>query len=116
MHHRLAAALMHLSLLPFALLERGMVAWIIPLVLWLMLRGKSPLIDHHGRHAVNWGIWLAMFSLLLWGLAWLRPGNAQGEVALLLVIGVVWGVVAIRRAWRAWRGRDLSQKAFTWFG
>lgn len=113
--HCAAAACLHLSLLPAALLERGLLAWMVPLALWLVLRGWSPLVDHHGRHAVNWGVWLASISLLLMGLAWLRPGGAQGEWVVLLIVAACWSVICLRRAWRGWKGLGIGQSRFSWF-
>lgn len=51
---------------------------IVPLVIWLIFRRRSRLIQDHGRSALNWEITLIIFTIVWVG----------GLVAAMIVIGV----------------------------
>ncbi len=58
---RTYALLMHLSLLAHMVLT--IIAFGIPLIMWLVKKEESPFLDDHGREAVNFQI-----SLLIWSI------------------------------------------------
>ena len=61
---RTYAMWMHLSLLGFFIAP--FVIIILPIILWLMKKDKSPFIDDHGKETINFHITLILYSLLLW--------------------------------------------------
>lgn len=58
---RTYALLMHLSLMAHLFLT--LIAFGIPLIMWLVKKEESPFLDDHGREAVNFQI-----SLLIWSI------------------------------------------------
>ena len=58
---RTFALLMHLSLLAHTVLT--IIAFGIPLIMWLVKKDDSPFLDDHGREAINFQI-----SLLIWSI------------------------------------------------
>ncbi|MHA7814547.1 MAG: DUF4870 domain-containing protein [Phycisphaerales bacterium] len=58
---RTYALLMHLSLLAHMIIT--LLAFGIPLIMWLVKKEDSPFLDDHGREAVNFQI-----SLLIWSI------------------------------------------------
>ena len=88
--------LLHLSALsglivPFANL-------IAPLVIWLMFRARSDMVDYHGKRAMNfqismtiWTIIAGLFSIILIGLPFLIG---------LVIIWIIYEIVAAVRASR----------------
>lgn len=114
--HRVVASLGHLSILPSAGLFAGMGAFLLPLAWWIAFRRMSPLVDHHARFSLNAAI---TFSLIAAVFQALDPWGRVEHVPLLVIGGIVvavWGIVILRRAWRAWRARDLHQPRFSWVG
>ncbi|WNM25476.1 DUF4870 domain-containing protein [Demequina capsici] len=47
------AMLIHIIAAAAALLSLGTVSWVVPLVLWLIYRERSALIEHHGKQNLN---------------------------------------------------------------
>ena len=58
---RTYALIMHLSLIAHLFLT--LIAFGIPLIMWLVKKEESPFLDDHGREAVNFQI-----SLLIWSI------------------------------------------------
>ncbi|MFG0247037.1 MAG: DUF4870 domain-containing protein [Phycisphaerales bacterium JB052] len=59
---RTYALLMHLSLLAHLVLT--LIAFGIPLIMWLVKKEESPFLDDHGREAVNFQISLFIWSII----------------------------------------------------
>ena len=91
---RTYALLIHLSSFVFPLMG--------PLVLWLIKRGDSAYIDHHGKEAVNFHITLLGTSLALFLFAAVTCGLGAiitvPAVLVLSVLDIVWTIVAAVRA------------------
>ena len=58
---RTTAVLMHLAMYGYLVFP---LAFVVPLVLWLVKRGESPFLDDHGREALNFHISLVVYILL----------------------------------------------------
>jgi uncharacterized Tic20 family protein len=63
---RVVCVLMHLWPILFPAL--GPFCLLVPLVLWFPFRSRSPLIDDHGREALNAILTLALFLGLVFGI------------------------------------------------
>ncbi len=57
------AAIIHLSAL-FAFLGGWILQILAPLILWLVFRGKSPLVNEHGKAALNFQISMILYEVL----------------------------------------------------
>lgn len=111
---RILAAFLHLSILPSSLIWWGMGAALAPFLLWLLLMTRSPLIDHHGRAAANFSIWVSAVSFAWFLVSEWTPFHLSWTARMLL-----WGVLALWvmcRARRAWLARDMRSPAWTWIG
>lgn len=51
-------------------------SWLAPLIIWLVFRERSPMIDDHGKDALNWQITLFI-------------GYVIGYATLIIIIGFV---------------------------
>jgi len=58
---RTLAVLMHLSMYGYAVFP---LAFLIPLVIWLVNRDQSSFLDDHGREALNFHISLVVYILI----------------------------------------------------
>jgi len=90
---RTYAVFTHLSLAAVLVIA---VPVVVPLVMWLIKREKSPFIDDHGKEAINFQISLLLYNLV--GLV-LTPLCGIGfvvfaAVAVLGVVGVIMASVA----------------------
>lgn len=83
------AMLVHLIAAVAAFLSAGTLSWLAPLVIWLIFKDRSALVDHHGKQNLNLqltvlvtgvgavvlGLMLfvvgIVFTLILWGIYWL---------------------------------------------
>ncbi|HRQ73354.1 MAG TPA: DUF4870 domain-containing protein [Phycisphaerales bacterium] len=81
----------HLSHLVMLLIGIPIVA---PLVLWLIKKDESPLVDHHGREALNFQI-----SLLIYAIPIAIVTCGVG-IIFAYVLGFVGGVMAVLAASR----------------
>lgn len=98
-------ALMHIS--QFAGMITGGLGFVLPLLMWLMVRDKDAEIDEHGKKIINWSISMfiyffiaVLFSIVLIG------------VPFLLLLFVVSFIFPIIGAIRATHG-ELYQYPFT---
>lgn len=66
---------------------------VVPLVLWLIKKDESPLVDHHGREAINFEITLLLIFFVGAFVCGLGPIFA-------IVLGFVGGVMAVLAASR----------------
>ncbi|WP_159451407.1 DUF4870 domain-containing protein [Demequina sp. NBRC 110054] len=57
--------LIHIIAAAAALLSAGTVSWLVPLIIWLIFRERSALIDHHGKQALN--LQLTLLVVLIGG-------------------------------------------------
>ena len=88
--------LLHLSafsglIIPFANL-------IAPLVVWLMFRARSDMVDYHGKRALNFQISMTIYTLIAVILSFVLIG-----IPFLIafgIISIVWTIVAAVRASR----------------
>lgn len=90
---KVACCAMHLW--PLAIAAAGPFAALLPLVLWIAFRRRSPLVDDHGREVLNAQLTLLALvvvpcvgwvALVPWGVAWLvslvraSVAAAHGEI------------------------------------
>ena len=81
------ALLTHLSLLGHIIVPY--VAIVIPLILWMVKKGQSPVIDDHAKEAVNFQITLLLYTLVLPILAALIGAITCGVGLVLLVPAIL---------------------------
>jgi len=67
------AMLLHVLAAVAIVISAGMLAFIVPLVIWLVFRDRSALIDHHGKQNLN----LQLTSILI------------------IIVGTIIGVITI---------------------
>lgn len=75
----------HLSSLTYVL--GGVLAFLGPLVVWLSGRDKAPMIDAHGKEALNFGITVSLLAVGVWVVALLAT-VAFGPFGAL--VNVLW--------------------------
>lgn len=96
------AMLTHLSAFAGALVA---LAFVGPLVMWLIRREEHPFLDHHGKEALNFNL-----SLLLYGVIGIVASVATLGLGLVVVIPaivvffVLWVVLTIQAAVKANNG------------
>lgn len=87
----------HLSSLTYIL--GGVLAFLGPLIVWLVGKDKAPMIDAHGKEALNFGITVSILAVGIWVLAALATFTfgAMGALVNLLWIAlfVFWVVFMI---------------------
>lgn len=77
----------HLS--PFAVPIIGPFALIVPLVLWLVRKDRSPFVDDHGREVINYLLSSALFSIVfVWTLV------VPVVIAILVCMNLIRGSIA----------------------
>ena len=69
---------------------------VVPLVLWLIRRGDSPMVDAHGKESLNFQISMTIWTLLSIPLCFVCIGIPI--VAALAIVNIVCIVVAAVRA------------------
>tara|TARA_E500000318_G_scaffold99810_1_gene102088 strand:- start:227 stop:613 length:387 start_codon:yes stop_codon:yes gene_type:complete len=94
---RTYSTLMHLSILAHSLLP--VIAFAIPLVMWLVKKDESAYIDDHGREAVNFQISLGLYNIIASILIFVLIG-----IPLLIALQIFSIVVMIFAAMAANRG------------
>ncbi len=75
----------HLSSLTFML--GGVLAFLGPLVVWLAGKDKAPMIDAHGKEALNFGITVSILALGVWAVS-VAATLALGPLGAL--VNVLW--------------------------
>ena len=115
--------LVHLSALS-SLVTSGLGGILGPLIVWLVFRGRSDMVDFHGKRALNFNISLLIYYIIL--IALMIPFFVIGTIAdieqeivagfwetlallgvslfLMLILGIVWVIWTIVAAVRASRG------------
>jgi len=115
--------LVHLSALS-SLVTSGLGGILGPLIVWLVFRGRSDMVDFHGKRALNFNISFLVYFIIL--IALMVPFFVIGTIAgekeeivagfwetlilllvsglLMFVLGVVWLIWTIVAAVRASRG------------
>ncbi len=105
--------LLHLSAFLFPVIP--------PVLIWLVLRRKSDMLDHHGKRAANFHFSFLLYDLILLAALWWvaftvsRPGTEESDqvgaaflfvtaLIVLLIISVIWIVLTIDAAIHAGRG------------
>ncbi len=80
----------------------GLALW-APLVVWLVLRGRGPFLDHHAKEALNFHITTVIASIGAGVLAAVTMGIAMPLIFLvllaMLVLGIVAAIAASRGEW-----------------
>ena len=79
-----------------------------PLVVWLIKRGDMPMVDRHGKEALNFQITVTLASFLCGLLAFIGIG-----LVLLFVLLVADAVLVIMAAIKTSRG-EAFRYPFTW--
>ena len=91
---RMVAMLIHLLAAIAAIISAGTLGFVAPLVLWLIYRERSALIDHQGKQNLNLQLtvlvtgaaaWIIGF-ILLFGLGWIITLPLWGLYALYALI------------------------------
>jgi uncharacterized Tic20 family protein len=62
---RMWAMLLHILAAVALVLSAGTVAFVVPLVIWLIYRERSALVDHHGKNNLN--LQLTMLLVIIVG-------------------------------------------------
>jgi uncharacterized Tic20 family protein len=96
----------HLSALSALLIPLGHLLG--PLVIWLIRRGDMPMVDRHGKEALNFQITVTLASFLCGLLTFIGVG-----LVLLFVLLVADAVLVIMAALKTSRGEAFSYP-FTW--
>lgn len=94
---RTYTTLLHLSLLAHSVIP--VIAFAIPLVMWLAKKEESAYIDDHGREAVNFQISLGVYNIIFSILIFMIVG-----IPLLIALQIFSIVVMIIAAMAANRG------------
>lgn len=71
------------------LLSAGTISWLVPLVVWLVFRERSALIDHHGKQNLN-----LQLTILVSGVAAVVLGLMLFVVGLAVTLPL-WGVYVL---------------------
>ena len=115
--------LLHLSALT-SIVTSGLGGILGPLIVWLIFRGKSDMVDFHGKRALNFQISFLIYFIVLFAamIPFFIIGIIAGEkdeivtgfwatlilliasALLMLVSGIVWLIWTIVAAVRASRG------------
>jgi uncharacterized protein len=100
--------ILHLSLL----LEWTLVGIVVPIVIWQVKKDKYPIIDEHGKNAVNWIISLALYFFLSFLLTFVLIGVVG--FFIFGILAVVFPIIAAIKAnnGEVWR-YPLSIRFFT---
>lgn len=88
----------HLSAFAGALVA---LAFVGPLVVWLVKREEHPFIAEHGREALNFNLSVLLYGIVFTVLAFVLIG-----IPLLIALGIFWLVVTILAAVRASNGES----------
>lgn len=67
------------------------VSWLVPLVVWLIFRERSPMIDDHGKEALNWQITLFIGYVIGYATMIILIGFII--VPLIFVIALIFGIL-----------------------
>lgn len=93
-----AALFVHLSAFSTFFIPVG---WIIgPLVIWLIFRDRSALVDENGKEAMNFQISFTIYSIISGILCLILIG-----FVLLAIVGVLWFIYVIIATVRASEGK-----------
>jgi uncharacterized Tic20 family protein len=94
------AAFAHLAAFIGLLLPFGNI--IGPLIIWLIKRNESPLVDDQGREALNFQISMSIYAFLSWLLTFILIG-----FLLLGILVIFWLIVVIVAAVKASDGQQF---------
>ncbi len=67
------------------------VSWLVPLVVWLLFRERSPMIDDHGKETLNWQITLFIGYVIGYALMFVLIGFVI--VPLIFLIALIFGIL-----------------------
>ncbi len=90
--------LVHLSALS-AILFPFVGNWLAPLIVWLLFRARSDMVDYHGKRALNFQISMTIYILLASIFSFVLIG-----IPFLIGLGFIWLIWTIVAAVRASRG------------
>lgn len=98
---RQVALFLHLSLLAGYIIPYA--GFIVPIIIWQVKKTELPLIDEHGKNAVNWIISEIIYSVICFILTFVLIGAVLGVG--LGIIGVVLPIIAAIKGYRgeAWK-------------
>lgn len=99
---RTISMLIHILAAVAALLSAGMLAFVVPLVMWLIYRERSALVDHHGRLNLNLQLTAltvavggVVLGIVTWGIGLLVTIPLMiGYGIYMLVMSIIAGVRA----------------------
>ncbi len=76
---------------------------IAPLIIWLIKRAQSPLLDQVGKNVLNFQISFTIYALIAGALSWLCIG-----LFILPIIGILWIVFMIIAAVKTSNGESYT--------
>lgn len=74
------------------------LSWLVPVVLWLVFRERSRMLDDHGKEAVNWQITFFIFYVISVVLMLVLVGFVL--LPLLYIVNVIFSILAALAAYR----------------
>lgn len=74
------------------------LSWLVPVVLWLVFRERSRMLDDHGKEAVNWQITFFIFYIISAILLLVLIGFIL--LPLLYVVNVIFSILAAVAAYQ----------------
>ncbi len=92
------STLVHLSAIS-AILFPFVGNWLAPLIVWLLFRARSDMVDYHGKRALNFQISMTVFIVVASIFSFVLIG-----IPFLIGLGFIWLIWTIVAAVRASRG------------
>ncbi|MDN4478462.1 DUF4870 domain-containing protein [Demequina sp. SYSU T00039] len=89
---RTMAMLVHIIAAAAMVLSAGTLAFLVPLVMWLVYRERSALIDHHGR--LNLNLQLTMLAVIVGGVILGLVTIGLGFIVTIPLM-IVYGIYAL---------------------
>ncbi|WP_179950961.1 DUF4870 domain-containing protein [Xylanimonas oleitrophica] len=86
------ALLAHLGPLIVALATGGILGFLVPLVIWLMYRDRSPFVGEHAKESLNFQITILIAAAVAWVSVFLLIGFVL--VPAVAIFAVVVGIIA----------------------
>lgn len=84
------------------------MAFLGPLVMWLVKREEHPFLDHHGKEALNFQVSMLMYGIVGFVLAIVTFGlGLLVVIPAAIVLGLVWLVAPIIAAVKASNGEGF---------
>lgn len=79
-------------------LGNGFGSIVVPLVLWLIKKDEMPMVDYHGKEALNFNISIAIYSVFLGIFAFITLGLGIPLLLLLVLFHIICVIQATIKA------------------